>query len=131
MLFKKIFFGLIGLFGITGTIYIFIYDPEINALSDTQKYLFLIISLYTSIVLILVPNFIEKNWIVADYHDSDKYEKAKSNLFTGILLLPTFVYFFVAGFMILGKDITLIILLILILSYYISSVYTLINKKYL
>jgi hypothetical protein len=126
---SRILLRLIGGFGVLSTPYIFFKNPDIVELSSVKRYLFLCVSLYTSLAIFYIPTCMDKGWIAENIYSLERYDKAKSYITTGIIFLPSFLYLFIAGFIVLGFNLELSIFILLISYYYFWSLYVIFKEK--
>ena len=113
-----------GVFGIGSIIYLSIYDPEIASLTFLNKFLFVSVGIYISVVFLLMPTFMRKQLITYDYYNASDYKKAKTNLFMFKVTSPFWAYIFIASYIVIGLDFKMILLGGIFLYYIISGSYT-------
>ena len=113
-----------GVFGIGSIIYLSIYDPEIASLTFLNKFLFVSVGIYISVVFLLMPTFMRNQLITYDYYNASDYKKAKTNLFMFKVTSPFWAYIFIASYIVIGLDFKMILLGGIFLYYIISGSYT-------
>lgn len=107
-----------------GTFIITFTNPHIASLSLSQKILLNSVMFYTGTVFYLIPTFMKKQLISADYHNSSKFKKAQTDLFMIKVFSPFWAYALIGSYIVLGMDLKLMLLTIIILYYFVSATYT-------
>jgi hypothetical protein len=119
MLFKKVFFWCVGLFGLIGILFL----PEISTEGITPEknklytILFKIAIGNFSIVLLFFPTLIDNGYITRYYYDASRFDKAKSDLIMMSLLLPGIILLSYIFLSVLGGRNKLLLLVLCIAAY--------------
>ena len=98
----------------------FFTNPHVYNMSNTNKILLVCISTYCTIALIILPQLYKHGVITADYHNSDRTERAKTRFIFTTIFMPFWLYLFIGSFFIFEPNrlkITIGIFLIFILKY--------------
>lgn len=107
----------------------FFTNLHVASMNTTNKILLITVSIYCALAFCILPELVNKGFIAGNYYNASKKEKAKMNFFTITLFLPFWLYLTIGGYIVLGFDLKLTILIVLLGGTYLYSIFVLINEK--
>ena len=128
-----IFFWTLGITSLCFLIKVIATGEERVLLTNFQnpliRYSLVVFGVNLSFVLLSIPILMYLGIITSDYYNADKYLQAKANFIVLTISAPGWIFLSIAAYYLAASKKALIILGIIILSVYISSIITLLKHK--